>query len=209
MATSILLDDLRERLYAVAATAAGGGLTEATTFTPPNSLAWAHWAACQGYDLDLFFSDAEQKVQEAKQICGRCPVRAECLDESMRAEDASRYGIYGGLTPDERAKLAGRPVPQRGGRARVDSGHGDYRTYAKGCRCRDCREAKTAYTAVWRDTRFGDAAGADQAGHGKQSTYRNYGCRCQLCKAANTAAQRQWRARRRGQAVAGAAGGGR
>jgi WhiB family redox-sensing transcriptional regulator len=75
--------------------------------TLPNALAWADRAACRGYDLDLFFSDAARNIHEAKQICRRCPVREECLDEGLRAEDGSRYGIYGGLTPDERAELIG------------------------------------------------------------------------------------------------------
>ncbi|GGV80392.1 WhiB family transcriptional regulator [Streptomyces thermoviolaceus] len=171
-----------------------------TPFTPPNSLAWAARAACQGQPLELFFSDSERNIREATRICGRCPVRAECFAEGMHAEDASRYGIYGGLTPDERAKLAARPAPRRGGRARVDNGHGDHRTYMKGCRCDDCRKAKAAYMATWRNSRLGDAAGADRAGHGKQSTYMNYGCRCQRCKAANAAAQRERRTRRRAEA---------
>ncbi|MFF5980887.1 WhiB family transcriptional regulator [Streptomyces olindensis] len=73
--------------------------------TLPNRLAWAERAACTGYSLDLFFSEADLKVREAKQVCARCPVRGECLTEGLRAEDASRYGIYGGLTPEERTEL--------------------------------------------------------------------------------------------------------
>ncbi|MFD8845505.1 WhiB family transcriptional regulator [Streptomyces pseudogriseolus] len=75
--------------------------------TLPNRLAWAARAACQGQDLALFFSDAEQKVAQAKQICAACPVRRECLDEALRAEGASiGDGVFGGLTADERTELA-------------------------------------------------------------------------------------------------------
>jgi WhiB family redox-sensing transcriptional regulator len=81
--------------------------------TLPNALAWAEAAACRGSDLNLFFSDAEAKVQQAKRICAGCPVRAECLDEGLRAEDSSRYGIYGGLTPDERTELVDGPQQTR------------------------------------------------------------------------------------------------
>jgi len=73
--------------------------------TLPNALSWADRAACRGYDLDLFFPDAAQKVLEAKAICTACPVRATCLAEALRAEVTPRYGISGGLTPAERDEL--------------------------------------------------------------------------------------------------------
>ncbi len=71
----------------------------------PNALSWADRAACKGQDLGVFFSEADQKVREAKAICGRCPVVSECLAETLRAEVTPRYGISGGLTPDERDAL--------------------------------------------------------------------------------------------------------
>jgi WhiB family redox-sensing transcriptional regulator len=75
--------------------------------TLPNSLAWATRAACKGRDLGLFFSDAEQKVKQAKAICAACPVRTACLNEALRAEaTTSGAGIFGGLTSDERTQLA-------------------------------------------------------------------------------------------------------
>lgn len=74
--------------------------------TLPNALSWADRAACRGYyDPEVFFSEAAYKVREAKKLCGRCPVRAECLAETLRAEVTPRYGISGGLTPDERDAL--------------------------------------------------------------------------------------------------------
>lgn len=73
--------------------------------TLPNALSWALRAACRGYDLADFFSDSRASIRWAKGVCGRCPVREECLAEALRAEDGSRYGIYGGLTPEERAEL--------------------------------------------------------------------------------------------------------
>ena len=42
-------------------------------------------------------------------ICGRCPVRSECLELAMRTETGSkrnRSGIFGGRTPAQRAALA-------------------------------------------------------------------------------------------------------
>ncbi|HEX6523076.1 MAG TPA: WhiB family transcriptional regulator [Streptosporangiaceae bacterium] len=40
---------------------------------------------------------------EAKQICRRCPVRAECL--AFATSNDERFGIWGGLDPDERRNL--------------------------------------------------------------------------------------------------------
>ena len=68
--------------------------------------AWAKDAACLGYELNEFFTKDRRRVQQAKNVCARCPVRPECLDEALRAEDGARYGIFGGLTAAERADLA-------------------------------------------------------------------------------------------------------
>lgn len=72
--------------------------------------AWDDHAACRGHDTRLFFADARAgDYQAARRFCNRCPVRAACLDEAMRFESGNaenRYGMFGGLTPDERADLA-------------------------------------------------------------------------------------------------------
>lgn len=88
--------------------------------TLPNALEWASRAACRGEDLNLFFTEDKLKVARAKRICGRCPVHEECLAEALRAEDGSRYGISGGLTPAERAELV--DGPRRTGRRPAECG---------------------------------------------------------------------------------------
>jgi WhiB family redox-sensing transcriptional regulator len=67
---------------------------------------WAERAACVGRDVEDFFTESRPRVREIKNLCAGCPVRRLCLDEAMRAEDTSRYGIYGGLTAAERTDLA-------------------------------------------------------------------------------------------------------
>jgi WhiB family redox-sensing transcriptional regulator len=45
----------------------------------------------------------------AKNICSRCPVSAQCLDYAMATERdrlGYRHGVWGGLSPEERAQLA-------------------------------------------------------------------------------------------------------
>lgn len=83
--------------------------------TPPED--WQEQAKCRDrkYDPELWFSDAPDKSriatedrEYAKAICNGCPVRQQCLDLAMAHESGShwhRFGIYGGLTPNERAAL--------------------------------------------------------------------------------------------------------
>lgn len=50
----------------------------------------------------LFFSEGSAKrIAEAKAICATCKMTRECLDRSVGVE----YGIFGGLTPNERLAL--------------------------------------------------------------------------------------------------------
>jgi WhiB family redox-sensing transcriptional regulator len=70
------------------------------------ALAWADRAACRGQDTDIFYTDSKHGIAYAKTFCNRCPVRRLCLNEALRAEDTSRYGVFGGLTPTERGEVA-------------------------------------------------------------------------------------------------------
>ena len=49
---------------------------------------------CHTADPQLFFSEVELQVSEAKTLCGRCPVQAQCLSGALsRLEPA---GVWGG-----------------------------------------------------------------------------------------------------------------
>lgn len=76
---------------------------------------WHLLAACRDEDPDLFFPEREDASDAgsylaARMICNRCPVRAECLATALaeeRGRGASyRHGMFGGLTPGERARRA-------------------------------------------------------------------------------------------------------
>lgn len=71
---------------------------------------WTEYAACRGEGSGIFFADQHAgDYSRARRICNRCPVRAACLDEAMRFESGNaenRHGMFGGLSPDERARLA-------------------------------------------------------------------------------------------------------
>ncbi|MDX6741914.1 WhiB family transcriptional regulator [Actinocorallia sp. A-T 12471] len=69
---------------------------------------WTDLSECAGSDPELFypiseFGPARAQVAEAKRICFRCAVAAECLDWALRAGEP--VGIWGGTTPEERRYL--------------------------------------------------------------------------------------------------------
>lgn len=77
---------------------------------------WRDRAACRGADIDLFFPDwtagpALPAIERAKRICRDCPVRARCLDWAL--DHGAVYGIWGGLTEDERRAIRGALVRGR------------------------------------------------------------------------------------------------
>ncbi|WP_226343715.1 WhiB family transcriptional regulator [Agilicoccus flavus] len=63
---------------------------------------WAPRAACGNTDPDaLFVQGAAQ--QQAKQICAKCPVVAECLADAL--DNRTEFGVWGGMTERERRAM--------------------------------------------------------------------------------------------------------
>ena len=63
---------------------------------------WAGLGACVAGDPDdLFVKGAAQ--QQAKVVCQRCPVIAECLAEAL--DHRTEFGVWGGMTERERREL--------------------------------------------------------------------------------------------------------
>jgi WhiB family transcriptional regulator, redox-sensing transcriptional regulator len=74
---------------------------------------WRHRAACRDHDPELFFPVSDmgpgaRQTEQAKAVCARCPVRAECLEYAL--DNALDHGIYGGTTESERRTLRRRAV---------------------------------------------------------------------------------------------------
>ena len=68
---------------------------------------WYSQAACRGHDTETFYRvenargiQREAREAQAKAVCAGCPVSAPCLDSAMTTGE--RYGIWGGLSPEER-----------------------------------------------------------------------------------------------------------
>ncbi len=63
---------------------------------------WAPLGSCVQSDPDaLFVRGAAQ--QDAKTICQRCPVIAECLADAL--DNRTEFGVWGGMTERERRAM--------------------------------------------------------------------------------------------------------
>ena len=109
-------------------------------------------ALCAQTDPDVWFPSPGLNANHLRAICARCPGRQQCLDEAMRMEGAAsaqlRFGVWGGLSPEERAAMAGDQAPPH----IVEStglcahGHDTARLgrYRRGRECVACSRARTA-----------------------------------------------------------------
>src|SRR5438034_193736 len=71
---------------------------------------WQVKGLCRGRDSAQFFhpdgergSSRNRRELAAKEICGFCPVRAECAAHALKAHEP--YGVWGGFTEAERQRL--------------------------------------------------------------------------------------------------------
>lgn len=66
-------------------------------------MSWRSKAACRGLDPAVFYPPSDEEADEAKAICGVCPVREPCLEHALANRE--REGIWGGATERERRRL--------------------------------------------------------------------------------------------------------
>lgn len=76
---------------------------------------WQFEGACRKADPTLFFhpegergAARRRRAEAAKAVCATCPVLKQCLELSLRVREP--YGVWGGLSEDERAAMLARPV---------------------------------------------------------------------------------------------------
>jgi len=95
-------------------------------------MSWTDDAECYGQDPKTFhpdifdeegvewfddgtiweaYGDTSHFYDEAREICGRCPVRERCLVEAQKRKE--RFGMWGGLTPIERRRIERKDRRQR------------------------------------------------------------------------------------------------
>lgn len=73
---------------------------------------WQSTAACRGMDSAMFFhppeernASRENRIEQAKTICRACQALMDCRAHALRAREP--YGIWGGMSEDDRANLLG------------------------------------------------------------------------------------------------------
>jgi WhiB family redox-sensing transcriptional regulator len=64
---------------------------------------WRNRAACRGLDPAIFYPPSDEEADEAKAICGVCPVREPCLEHALSYRE--HEGIWGGATERERRRM--------------------------------------------------------------------------------------------------------
>jgi len=64
---------------------------------------WVDDALCAQTDPEIFFPEQGGSSADAKRVCERCPVRAECLQFAIDTQE--RFGIWGGVSERARRKL--------------------------------------------------------------------------------------------------------
>ncbi len=71
---------------------------------------WQEHGSCRSVDPTLFFHPQNERGtarirrdRTAKAICARCPVRLDCADYAIRAREP--YGVWGGLSEDDRERI--------------------------------------------------------------------------------------------------------
>ena len=64
---------------------------------------WAVDALCAQTDPDMFHPEKGESAKQAKAVCAKCPVRAECLTWALTNNE--RFGVWGGLSERERRKV--------------------------------------------------------------------------------------------------------
>jgi WhiB family redox-sensing transcriptional regulator len=89
-------------------------LSDITRLPAPLSEIW-DWqlqAACRGMNVSVFFHPADERdrtkagrIARAKAVCESCPARCDCRSHALRVREP--YGIWGGLSDDERAEILG------------------------------------------------------------------------------------------------------
>ncbi|GGM42064.1 hypothetical protein GCM10012275_11280 [Longimycelium tulufanense] len=113
------------------------GVAELATAAPAEELA----LPCRVNDPDLWFAEAPAQLEQAKQLCASCPVKARCLAGALARREP--WGVWGGEI-FERGNVIARKRPR--GRPRKED------------RARELAEQRTAPELPKQNRRSEEAA---------------------------------------------------
>lgn len=128
-------------------------------------MTWRTDAACRDADPAIFYPSPPigrpagayipaTEYDQARTICAQCPVQDQCLTDAMTVERGDRHGMFGGLTPRERASLPWRLCAECGARfpARRQGKGGSVPKYC-GDECRDASRRRQYEAELERQRR--------------------------------------------------------
>lgn len=154
---------------------------------------WFEDAPCRGVDSAIFYPEwgrGAGAYKEAKSYCEPCPYRSACLEWALDYEgDAGkerRHGMFGGLTPSQRADMRRPQVCE------ICEAEFHYFRKTPTCseRCWKVREAR--YQHRWQQQNRGVGL---KGGHGS-NLVANSGCTCAVCRNHRRARAREERVRK-------------
>ena len=64
---------------------------------------WVSRSACRGLDTTIFYPATDEEADDAKAVCGQCPVQEECLEHAIGHREHN--GVWGGATERERQRI--------------------------------------------------------------------------------------------------------
>ncbi|PRB01779.1 WhiB family transcriptional regulator [Microbacterium sp. MYb64] len=104
---------------------------------------WKGQAACMQVDPDMFFPTKgdHESARNAVATCRTCPVVGDCLQYAL--EHRETQGVWGGLTPMQRKRIARTPVCRR---CKTPIGHlSKQHRYCESCAVARRAESQKAY----------------------------------------------------------------
>ncbi len=85
---------------------------------------WQYDGACRAVDPSVFFHPEgergparRRRDESAKAVCATCPVMEQCRQHALTVREP--YGVWGGMTEDEREAVYAQHKPQRRLQAQV------------------------------------------------------------------------------------------
>lgn len=116
---------------------------------------WRQRAACRdALHPDAWYAYGRERTAsvdpyaDARIVCRACPVAAECLTWAL--EHDPDHGLYGGVTPDERAEMRRRSTAVETPHNAATGDPGTAIAYKRGCRCLDCRDYNARTVQNWK-----------------------------------------------------------